>query len=467
MPAHHVIADVPDVLDPVVGGVFAPGHLGELTQIVPFEMVDAVLAETRTVQRRVRDLPSRVVVYLLLAAALFAECGYRQVWARLVAGLDSSVIGPIASPSAAALASARRRIGPAPLRELFGLLTTPAAAPGTRGTWWRGRLVCALDGTMMCCPDTPANLVVHRKGGSNHGGTGYPMIRLLALVACGTRTLLAATFGPTSRGETRYAIDLLPAMRRQMIVLGDRNFDAADLIGQITATGADVLIRAKTGPNGRKLPVLRRLADGSYLSHIGPLQVRVIDAMIAIITPDGQRAARYRLLTTLTDPDCGAEEIVRLYHQRWEIETAYCELKSTILGGRVLRARTPTGVEQEVYALLVAYQAIRIAIADTALVHPEMDPDRASFTIALNTARDQIIQAAGIIAQTAASLVDIIGVIGRQVLEDLLPPRRARNSPRVVKRAISNYAPHTASGRLRGPSHNTKIRIGIHPGAPP
>ena len=435
-----------------------PGHLGELTQIVPFEMVDAVLAETRTLQQRTRVLPSRVVVYLLLAAALFAECGYRQVWARLVAGMGPSAA---ATPSAAALASARRRIGSAPLRELFGLLATPAAGPGTKGTWWRGRLVCAIDGTMLCCPDTAANLAVHRKGGSNNGGTGYPMIRLLALVACGTRTLLGATFGPTSRGETRYAADLLPVLGPGMIVLGDRNFAAADLIAQITATGADVLIRVKTG---RSLPVCRRLADGSYLSQIGPVQVRVIDAAITITTNKGQREASYRLITTVLDQACGAEEIVRLYHDRWEIETAYCELKSTILGGRVLRARTPAGVEQEVYALLVAYQAIRIAIADTAIAHPNLDPDRGSFTVALNAARDQIIKAAGILAE---SVVDIVGVIGRHVLADLLPPRRCRTSPRVVKRAISNYAPHTASGRLRGPSHNTAIRIDILTGASP
>jgi hypothetical protein len=133
----------------------------------------------------------------------------------------------------------------------------------------------------------------------------------------------------------------------------------------------------------------------------------------------------------------------------------------------VLRARTPAGVEQEVYALLIAYQAIRIAIADTAIARPDLDPDRASFTIALNTARDQIIKAAGIIAQATEPIIDIVGVIGRQVLADLLPPRRSRSAPRVVKRAISNYAPHTASRRLRGPSHDTTTRIDILTGAPP
>jgi hypothetical protein len=125
------------------GARFAPGHLGELTQIVPFEMVDAVLMQTRAMQKRVRDLPARVVVYLLLAAALFAECGYRQVWARLIAGLGDRC--GAALPSAAALAAARRRLGPAPLRELFTLLTGSGAAPAMAGVWWRGRMVTALE----------------------------------------------------------------------------------------------------------------------------------------------------------------------------------------------------------------------------------------------------------------------------------------------------------------------------------
>lgn len=436
----------------VAEGRFAPGHLGELTQIVPFEMVDAALAETHTVQRRVRDLPSRVVVYLLLAGALFTECGYRQVWARMITGLDGIAV---ATPSAVALAAARRRIGAAPLAALFDLLRGPAAGPATRGVWWRGRLVTAIDGTTMCCPDTPANLAVYRKGGSHHGGTGYPMVRLLALVACGTRTVIDAVFGSIGRGETGYAADLVPAMGAPMIVLADRNFAAADLLAQIADRGADLLIRVKTG---RRLPVCARCADGSWLSRMGPLEVRVIRAQITITTPDSTRSEAYQLVTTVLDADCPAGDLVRLYHQRWEIETAYCELKQSIGGGRVLRARTPAGLEQEIYARLIAYQALRIAIADAALTAPDIDPDRGSFTIALRTARDQLIKAAGVIADTT---IDLVGVIGRRVLDDLLPARRRRTSPRVVKRAISNYAPHTPSGRLRGPSHKTAISIDV------
>jgi len=415
-------------------------------------MVDEVLAETDTVQQRVRDLPSRVVVYLLLAATLFAECGYRQVWARLSAGLTGL---SVAHPSAPALAAARRRIGPAPLRALFDLLAGPAAGPAMKGLRWHGRLVCAGDGTSLCCPDTEANLAVYRKGGGHHGGTGYPMVRLLALVACGTRALLAAAFGATTRGETGYARELLPALHEDMLLLGDRNFAAADLIADIAETGADLLIRVKAG---RRLPVCRRCGDGSWISRIGPVEVRVVCAAITIATTQGRRGEVYQLDTTVLDPGCSAAELVRLYHERWEVETAFLALKQTIGEGRVLRARTPTGVEQELYALLVAYQALRIAICDATLGAPEVDPDRGSFTVALNAARDQIVQAAGVLAE---STIDLVGAIGRQVLDNLLPDRRCRVSPRVVKRAISKFAAHTASGRMHGPSYKATISIDV------
>ena len=133
----------------VAAGPFAPGHLGELTQVVPFDLVDEVLTQTKSTQARVRDLPSRVVVYLLLAAGLFAEAGYQQVWARLVAGLDGV---PVAMPTSSALAQARRRVGAGPLAALFGLLAGPAAG----SVRWRGLLVCAIDGTTMSVPDSRA-----------------------------------------------------------------------------------------------------------------------------------------------------------------------------------------------------------------------------------------------------------------------------------------------------------------------
>jgi len=422
----------------VAGGRYAPGHLGELTQHLPFEMVDAALTATRTTQRRLRDLPSRVVVYLLLAACLFPETGYPGVWRKLTAGLADI---PTTTPSATGLGHARHRVGTAPLRWLFDLLRGPAAIANPRpGTRWRGLLVCAIDGTTLTVPANPRILARFTTQRGNHGGTGYPQIRLVALLACGTRTVIDAVFGPTTTGETTYTPHLLRSLHAGMILLADRNFGAAGLLTQVAATGADLLVRLK---NGRNIPVLDHYPDGSYLSALGGLRVRVIECEITIATTTGRHTGLYRLATTLLDPHRHpAAELVRLYHQRWEIETAYLELKSSILGGRVLRARTPTGIEQEVYALLVTYQLLRTAMADATSTRPDLDPDRASFTIAWHTARDQLVLAAGVIADT---VIDLVGTIGRHVLADLMPARRLRVCPRIVKRAISKY-------QARGPN---------------
>jgi Insertion element 4 transposase N-terminal/Transposase DDE domain len=418
----------------VAQGRFAPGHLGELTQQVPFEMVDAVLAETGRVQQRVRDLPSRVVVYLLLAGCLFAELGYRKVWQRLVAGLDGL---PVANPGAAALRQARARVGVAPLRALFDLVRGPAATPPGSGVYWRGLLVCAIDGTTISVPDSLANVTAFGRQTGHHGGSGYPLLRLLAVVCCGTRTVLDAAFGTYRTGETSYAAGLLGCLRPGMVLLADRNFAAGALLAHVVQAKADMLVRAKTGAGGPKLPILARYRDGSYQSMFGGIPVRVIEAEITVATAAGRVTGVYRLITTLLDPHrYPALEIVKLYHLRWEIETAYLELKSSILGGRVLRARTPTGVQQEVYALLVTYQALRTAMADATNSQPGITPDRASFTTALHAARDQVVYAAGIIAD---AIVDLVGKIGSVVLDDLLPARRLRVNARTVKRAISKY----------------------------
>ena len=144
------------------------------------------------------------------------------------------------------------------------------------------------------------------------------------------------------------------------------------------------------------------------------------------------------MATTLTDAHTWpAAALVALYPRRWEIETAYLELKSSILGGRVLRARTPAGIDQEVRALLVR-TVLRPAMADATSTQAGIDPDQASFTIALQTARDQLIQAAGVLASTT---IDLVGKISQAVLDNLLADRRLQVSPRVVKRAISSTTP--------------------------
>jgi len=416
--------------------VFGPGHLGELTRLVPFEMVDDVLAATRRTESRVRLLPARVVVYLLLAGCLFAELGYLQVWSKLTGGLSGTAP---ASPSGSALRQARQRLGPQPLRALFDLLRGPAATSATQ-VRWHGLLLAVIDGTFLTVADSPANTSRYAKQRGNNGGSGYPQLRLSALLSCGTRSVLDAVFDPVSVGELDQARHLTRSLRPGMLLLADRNYAAAGLVTTLAATGAHLLIRCK---NGRNLPVLRRHHDGSFASAIAGLPIRVIDAQISITTTEGTRTSGYRLITTLLEPRTHpAAELVTLYHQRWEIETAYLELKSSMLGGRVLRSRTPDGIQQEIYALLSTYQLLRTAMTDATDSRPGLDPDRASFTTALNTARDQLIHAAGIIADT---VIDLVGTIGTHVLAHLLPDRRLRTKTRMIKRSNSKY-------QARGPN---------------
>lgn len=429
-------------------GPFAPGHLGELTRIVSCDLVDAAVENTGRMQHRVRLLPTRVVVYLLLAGALFAEIGYQQVWARLVAGLDPATV---ATPGSSALSQAIRRVGVAPLRELFTLVRGPAIGAAR----WHGLLVCAIDGTSMFVPNSAANAAAFgRQSGRPDAESGYPMLRLLTVVACGTRTVIDAVFGSYRVGETTYAPTLLRCLRPGMLLLADRNFAVTALIEQIASAHAELLIRCK---DARVLPPIRQLSDRSWLARMGSVTVRVIDAAITVRLDDGAtRRAHYRLVTTLTDENrYPAEELIGLYHQRWEIETSYLELKSTLLGGRVLRAKTSAGITQEVYALLITYQALRTAVADATLARPDISPDRLSFTVAVHAARDQVTYAATEIADTT---IDLIGRIGTAVLNQPLPARRSRSSPRVVKRAISK---HRAKGPTDRTNYTTTITIEI------
>lgn len=426
---------------------FAAGHLGELTRIVSFDLIDAAINAAGAAQKRVRRLPTRVVVYVLLAGVLFADTGYRQVLARLSrgAGLSLSV------PGSSALSQAFRRIGTGPLAELFDLLRGPAAGSPR----WRGLLVCAIDGTTMFVPDSDANAAAFgRQSGRPDAPAGYPMLRLVSIVACGTRTVIDAVFGPYRKGETTYAPALTNSLRPGMVLLGDRNFAATALIEQFAGTGADLLIRCK---NGRRFQVLQRLGDGTRIVALGGLRVRLIDAEITVNlgSTGGQRTGTYRLITTLTDPaHYPATEVVQLYHQRWEIETTYREAKSTILHGRVLRARTPAGITQEVYAVLIVHQALRTAIADAVLATGDIAPDRLSFTIA----RDSIHTAATVLAEAGT---DLTGRIGRAILDAVMPTRRSRSSPRVTKRAISK---HRAKGTIDRTNYPTRITTHLlHP----
>ena len=394
-------------------GVFAPGHLGELTQIVPFDLADAVLAEAGAVQRRLRALPSRVGLYFVLALCLFPATGYRGVWAKLAAGLD------VWCPDLKALRDLRRRIGAAPVKALFELLAGPVAWPRTPGVMFGRYRTVAFDGCRSIkVPDTGRNRGWLGKLNASRGETGYPVIQLMTLVETGTRALAGAVFGTPADGEITWARKLLHLLDETMLVLMDRGFDAGTFLAEVAATKAQFLVRLTAA---RRPPVLSHLPDGSVLSLIGGVKVRIIAASVTVTCHDGATyGGSYRLATTLLDHRAyPAGALIALYHERWEHEVAYLALRHTLLAGRVLRSRDPAGLEQEMWALLALYQALRIAITDAVATVPGTDPDRASYQIAAETAADLVTSASNIISDTP----DLAGGIGRAVLANLHRPR--------------------------------------------
>ncbi|MFF3468054.1 transposase domain-containing protein [Streptomyces sp. NPDC001984] len=294
----------------VAAGRFAPGHLGELTPIMPFELVDAVLSETGTVQRRLRDLPSRIGVYFLLAMCLFPEIGYRLVWDKLTAGLSGM---PTVCPSTKALRDLRRRLGSAPVRALFEVLAGPLAQPTTSGVRFDPYRTVSFDGcSSIKVPDGERNR--GWLGRCPHGG--YPQVELMTLVETGTRAVIGAVFGPTREGETSYATRLSHHLGPEMLVLWDRGFDGNDFLAAVHATGARVLGRIR---QRRRPSVLQPLADSSYLWVIGGVPVRIIEARVSVSCTDGSNfEGSYRLATTLLDARrYPADRLVHLYHKRW------------------------------------------------------------------------------------------------------------------------------------------------------
>jgi hypothetical protein len=414
--------------------LYGPGHLGELTQYLPFELVEDVLEQTRARQERLRMLPSRVGVYFTLALALFPALGYARVWDKLTAGLR----GLCPRPSEKSLRDLRRRLGAAPLKLLFETLAGPTARPGTPGVCYRRWRTVAFDGCSSAkAPDRPRVCAWLGKIKHRYGQEGYPMLRIVALCETGTRALLGAVFGPVADCETVYAEQLLPLLDDSMLLLDDRGFDADGFLEKIAATRAQLLVRL----NSRRTPARWAiLPDGSYLTRINGVRLRVIDAQVTVTTSDGMRlGGQYRLATTLLDHRrYPAAELVALYHERWEIELAFYSLRHTLQRGLILRSQDPVGVQQEIWAQLTVYQAIRRAMTDAVESVPGTDPDRAAFTVALETARDQVITAAGVLPGLDQPTSP--GQIAAAVLENLLPARRPRAAPRKVKCPISRYA---------------------------
>lgn len=421
-----------------------PISLGVVAKTFPVERVKAVLAATGKQSQRRRDLAAPVMVYYAIAWALYLPVSCREVLRCLLAGIHG-LSGPeneLPVASKAGISQARTRRGWEPLRPLHDEVVGPMATRKTRGAGYGHWRLVSLDGSTLDVADTKENQRAFGRPGANRGKSAYPQLRFVSLVENGTHGLFASQMAEYARGETRLAQQVLPALRPGRLCLADRQFLGFSLWEQARATRADLLWRIK---KNLRLPCEQRLPEGSYLSRIYPsekdrrhhrqgLRGRGIDYRLR-----GVAGAEplYRLVTTLLDPETApAPELAALYHERWEIETAWDELKTHLRGAQiVLRSKTPNFVRQEFYGFLMAHFAIRGLLHEAAL-QADLDPDRLSFLHAVRVVRRQWPLFVAVPPQERTLFHQ--GVL-REILQERVVSSRTRHYPRGVKRKMSHF----------------------------
>jgi Insertion element 4 transposase N-terminal/Transposase DDE domain len=414
----------------------ATGYLRGLSQLIAHERLDYILARTRRRQQRQRRLLANQVVWLVIAMSLFASDSIPMAWRRLHPSADTP------EPDESAFTKARQRLGVTPMRELFREVAQPMATAGTPGAFYRSWRLMGIDGTTFDMPDTPANERVFGRGGNQRSPNAFPQVRVLALCELGTHAICDIALRPIRSSEQEMVPHLLGSLRADMLLLWDRGFFGFELIQSVLGCGSHLLARVKASYLVFKH--LRDLPDGSYLTKIySSYYNRTHDRdgrvvrIIEYTHDDPNRpgcGVKNRLLTDLVDPaDLPARRAVVLYHQRWEEELAFDEIK-THLNGRelLLRSKTPRGVVQELYGLFLAHRVIRQVITDAAGTR-RLDPDRLSFTNTLRVLQCRLHESPAV--PVATWYEQLLREVGRQEIR----PRRNRWYPRVVRRQVKKW----------------------------
>jgi len=374
--------------------------VGVLMKVFPPEVVDSVITECGRTEQRRRSLPARSMAYFSMGMALHSDGSYEDVLALISDGLSwaERTDGSSRLANKAAISHARDRLGHEPMAKLFDRVALPLAEKDTPGCWLAGRRLVAIDGTCLDLADTPANDGFFGRPGVMKGErSAFPQARVVALAECGTHAMFDAVIGPYTTSENALTTDLLDRLEKGTLVLADRGFYSFEAWQKASKTGADLCWRVK---DNLKLTSIKDLPDGSYLAEVfhstkdrkrrHPVVVRVIEYTIE----DGREpVGPIRLITTILDPDqAGAIELATAYAQRWEIESAFDELKTHQRGPRaVLRSKSPGLVIQEIWGHLCVHYAIRSLMFDAA-TQAGRDPDRVSFVAALRISRRSIAQ---------------------------------------------------------------------------
>jgi len=350
-----------------------------MARVVPPESVHAALDGCGCNSQRIRAFPAVAGVYYVMALSLYPEAAYEAVFSAVSQGLawDAGAPQP-AGVKRSAISSLRLRIGAQPLAELVRRCCVPLADAAIHpSAFYRGLRLVGIDGSSFELADEADNAQAFGRPGARQGPAGYPQARCVVLAECATHAILAANLGPYRSGEWALCGPLLEALGPGMLCLADRGFNGFEHWEQAAATGAQLLWRCAST---RDLPVQQLLADGSYLSTIGPngvnraeararaMTVRVIDYRLPKL-PDAE--PHYRLITTLLDPQAApAMELAELYHRRWEMEAIYDELKTHLRQGRrVLRSKTAELVRQEFYGWVLMHYTVRWLLHQGAARH--------------------------------------------------------------------------------------------------
>lgn len=372
--------------------------IGVITSFIPAAKVREVLQQTNRASVRERDLPAHVVVYHVLALALYMRSSAREVLRCLLEGvqwlLDPSVKVKVAGDSG--ISQARSRLGAEPLRRLYASVVGPIAIESTQGAWYRKWRLVSLDGSTLDVADTAENDKTFGRADSGRGASAFPKLRFVALLECGTHVLWGARMDQYATGEVTLADRVVESLGPGMLCLADRLFFGYKLWRKAASRGAELLWRVKAD---QRLEMEERLPDGSYLSHVyasssdrrnrrNGIAVRVIEYRLKGV--EGAESL-YRLVTTILDhKQAPATELAALYHERWEIETALDELKTHLRGAQiVLRSKTPELVQQEFFGLLMTHYAIRSLMHQAAL-KANQDPDRLSFLHAVRVVQRRL-----------------------------------------------------------------------------
>lgn len=371
--------------------------LGVLTKTFPRILVDRVLTESGKSSQRERQMPAHVTTYYVIALALYMQVSYREVLRCLVEGLKWQYGAEnITITGKSGITQARKRLGVEPLKQLHEAVVKPIATKETKGAMYRKWKLRSIDGSTMDVGDTAENEAAFGRPGSKSGKSAFPQIRFVSLIENGTHVLYGSQIGGSKESEISLSKAVIRMLKRGELCLSDRNFFGYAMWQLAIATGADHLWRAKMN---LVLPCLKRFKDGSYLSKTYPsdkdrrhdrngILIRVIEYRLEGVA---EAEPFYRLITSILDPNLApADELAALYHERWEIETAFDELKTHLRGAKiVLRSKTPDLVLQEFYGLLLAHFAIRGLMHEAAL-QKKLDPDNLSFIHAVRVVRRKI-----------------------------------------------------------------------------